>query len=62
MVGEPVGSLVELSIGRAGGSGHQGRPIGDGVHHHLEQIGQVELPVLIVTPPLLHADCRLSAP
>ncbi len=43
VVGEAVGPLVEPAVGQAVDAGHQGQPVGHGVHHHLEQVGQVEL-------------------
>ena len=57
MVAEPVGAPVELLVGQSDRPGHQGQPIGEGVRHHLEQIGQVELSGTHGPTPLLGSDC-----
>jgi hypothetical protein len=53
IVGDAVGSLVELAVGQPAGPGHQGQPFRDGVDHHLEQVGEIELPVTHGTTPRL---------
>ena len=62
MVGEPVGSLVELSIAQPALSCDESGSIGYGVDHNLEQIGQIELPGAHPLSPLYGRGCRLPTP
>ena len=52
VMGETVGPGVELAVGEAYVTRNQRQAVGHGVHHQLEQVGQVELSVGHVVSPL----------